>query len=263
MKKNRKRGKGRKIFLFIGGIVLVIIIFFGYLVVSDLHQEDILKQEVINVSHKDLFKDDYRIEVKTTGDYAYIEEAVKKFYKELSDNVKVIFENFDNDEFTTILAPATLEKERPNFENSYQLLHSTKKNTLEALDKIVLLCDEEHIKGLVDREKVDDYSYDLYLTLMATKNDLKEFSELKNDIENLSHDIEEFLNKVEEVLNLLKENNSSWSVDNNQIYFNSNELVSKYNQLYDELQSLSNTLSEDSNSLEGKTTNQEKKADQI
>ena len=40
-------------------------------------------------------------------------------------------------------------------------------------------------------------------------------------------------------------------------------MVSKYNQLYDELQSLSNTLSEDSNSLEGKTTNQEKKADQI
>lgn len=263
MKKNRKRGKGKKIFLFIGGIVLIIIIFFGYLVVSDLHQEDILKQEIINVSNKDLFKDDYRVEVKTTGDYAYIEEAVKKFYKELSDNVKIIFENFDNDEFTTILAPATLEKERPNFENSYQLLHSTKKNTLEALDKIILLCDEENIKGLVDREKVDDYSYDLYLELMATKNDLKEFSELKKNMENLSHDIEEFLNKVEEVLNLLKENNTSWSVDNNQIYFNSNELVSKYNQLYDELQDLSNTLSEDSNSLEGKAANQEKKADQI
>ena len=263
MKKKRKRGKGKKVFLFIGGIILIIVVFFAYLVVHDLQQEDLLKQEVINVSNKDLFKDDYRIEVKTTGDYAYIEEAVKEFYKELSDNVKVIFENFDNDEFTTILAPATLEKERPNFENSYQLLHSTKKNTLEALDKIVLLCDEEHIKGLVDREKVDDYSYDLYLTLMATKNDLKEFSGLKNDMENLSHDIEEFLNKVEEVLNLLKENNSSWSVDNNQIYFNSNELVSKYNQLYDELQSLGNTLSEDSNSLEGKTTNQEKKADQI
>ena len=121
MKKNRKIKKGKKVFLFIGGIILIIVIFFAYLVVCDLQQEDLLKQEVINVSNKDLFKDDYRIEVKTTGDYAYIEEAVKKFYKELSDNVKIISDNFSNEELTTILAPATLEAERPNFEKQRKI----------------------------------------------------------------------------------------------------------------------------------------------
>lgn len=264
MKKNRKNKKGKKVFLFIGGIILIIVIFFAYLVVCDLQQEDLLKQEIINVSNKDLFKDDYRIEVKTTGDYAYIEEAVKKFYKELSDNVKIISDNFGNEELTTILAPATLEAERPNFEKSYQLLSSTKKNTIDALNHIMLLCDEDYIKKLIDKEKVDDYSYDLYLELMDTKDDIKELTELKNSMENLSHDIEQFLGKVEEVLNLLKNNNSSWTVGDNQIYFNSNELVVQYNNLYDELQKLSSKLSDDSNSLSGKSSNQsQSKANQI
>ena len=264
MKKKRKRVKGKKIFIFVGVVILIIVIFFAYLVVHDLQQEDLLKQEVINVSNKDLFKDDYRIEVKTTGDYAYIEEAVKKFYKELSDNVKIISDNFGNEELTTILAPATLEAERPNFEKSYQLLSSTKKNTIDALNHIMLLCDEDYIKKLIDKEKVDDYSYDLYLELMYTKDDIKELTELKNSMGNLSQDIEQFLGKVEEVLDFLKNNNSSWTVGDNQIYFNSNELVVQYNNLYDELQKLSSKLSDDSKSLNGKSSNQiQSKANQV
>ena len=59
----------------------------GYWVIEDLKQEEILKQEIINYSHKNLESDDFTVIVKTKGDYAYVEEAIKKYYKELSDNI--------------------------------------------------------------------------------------------------------------------------------------------------------------------------------
>lgn len=251
--KNKNKGTFKKILLIIGLLFLILVIFFGYIIVEDLKQEDILKQEIVNVSNKDLKTDDYKIEVKTKGDYAYIEEAVKKYYKELSDNVKIINHYFNNEEFTNILSPKTLEERRPNFQSSYQLISSTKKNTLEAFNKISSLCDEKTIKTLIDKDKVDDYSYDLYLELMYTKEDIKEMKEIKENMQTLSNDMEQFLDKVIEVLDLLKENNSSWRTENDQIYFDSNELVNRYNNLYNDLQEISSRLSDDSKDISNST----------
>ena len=251
--KNKNKGTFKKILLIIGLLFLILVIFFGYIIVEDLKQEDILKQEIINVSNKDLKTDDYKIEVKTKGDYAYIEEAVKKYYKELSDNVKIINRYFNNEEFTNILSPKTLEERRPNFQSSYQLISSTKKNTLEAFNKISSLCEEKTIKTLIDKDKVDDYSYDLYLELMYTKEDLKEMKEIKENMQTLSNDMEQILDKVIEVLDLLKENNSSWRTENDQIYFDSNELVNRYNNLYNDLQEISSRLSDDSKDISNST----------
>ena len=80
--------KIKKVLLVIGIIIVVFAVIIGYFVYKDLKQEEVLKQEVITLSNKDLLNDNYDIEIKTTGEYAYVENAVKKFYKELSDNVK-------------------------------------------------------------------------------------------------------------------------------------------------------------------------------
>lgn len=63
------------------GIVIAVVIFLGlifFMAYKELQEEDILKQEIINYSNKDLATDDYSIKVKTTGDRAYVEEAVKE-----------------------------------------------------------------------------------------------------------------------------------------------------------------------------------------
>ena len=83
------------------GIVIAVVIIIGlifFTAFKELQEEDILKQEIINYSNKDLAKDDYPIEVKTTGDRAYVEEAVKKYYKSLSDSVKAINNSLNDEE---------------------------------------------------------------------------------------------------------------------------------------------------------------------
>lgn len=225
----------KKILIFIGVIVLIVVALVAYTVVSDLKQEEVLKQEIVNVSNKDILTDNFEVEVKTTGDYAYVEEAVKQYYKDLSDSAKKINYYLNDEELTNILAPENLEKNRPDFDENKELLNEVRQNTTDALNKISDLCEEETIKNLLDKDKVDKYYIDLYEDLMYTDKDLKELQETKQEMDTLSKNLNLFLDKVEEMLTFLETNNNYWYIENNQIYLETEALVDEYNNLYNEL----------------------------
>ena len=120
MKKNKILKKVVISILVIFSLFLALIV---YIAVKQIQEEKVLKQEIINYSNKDLATDNFSITVKTSGDCAYVEEAVKKFYKELSDDVKTINLYLNNDKLTNILSYENLVKDKPNF----TLSHSTVK----------------------------------------------------------------------------------------------------------------------------------------
>ena len=159
------------------GIVIVVVIIIGlifFMAFKELQEEDILKQEIINYSNKDLSKDNYPIEVKTTGDRAYVEEAVKKYYKSLSDSVKTINSLLNDEELTNILTINSLRNDSPNYTKSHTLISDTKSKVTKELENISRLCEEDTIKNLIDKEKLSDseYYYDFYLNHMYTEKDL-------------------------------------------------------------------------------------------
>lgn len=234
--KSKKKNTTLKIILLIIGIILIITIAgIAYLTVEDLKQEDLLKKEIVNVSNKDFLTDDYSIEVKTTGDYAYIEEAVKKFYQELSNSIKTMNQYLNDEKLINILSADNIKADGPNFTNSYKILDETRKNSTAAIQIIASLCEEETIKNLIDKEKVSDYSYNLYLQLMYTEEDLKDFKETKQEMETLSTNLNLFLDKVTEMLNMLERNKNAWTIEEGQLYFDNDTLVAEYNKLYNEL----------------------------
>lgn len=234
--------KKKKIIKWFIIIIVVTIISFlalcGYWVVQDLKQEEILKQEIINYSHKNLESDDFTVTVKTTGDYAYVEEAIKKYYKDLSDNIKNMNKYLTDEDFMTLLAPSSLVNDRPNYSNSQNKLKTTKENLNKHLEAINNLCDEKTIKNLIDKEKLEDYDYyyNFYLKLMYTKKDQETLKNLKEEMDTTLKKLNEFLDKAQEILVLLEKNDSVIQYENNSIYFNSTEALNEYNRLVSELQ---------------------------
>ena len=105
----------KRILLIIGIIIIIICGGVGYYFYLMNTQEDMLKQEIINYTNKDLLKDDYIVNVKTKGNYAYIEEAIKKYYQELSNNIKTINNYLIDSELEKIITPSNLEEDRPKF----------------------------------------------------------------------------------------------------------------------------------------------------
>ena len=78
-----------------------------------------------------------------------------------------------------ILTADNLATDGSKFEKSYQILKESRTNTTVAIENIVHLCEEETMKNLIDQDKVDNYSYELYLQLMYTEEDLKTLKETK------------------------------------------------------------------------------------
>lgn len=256
MKKEKKKSNKLKYILIFIGIILVIFIgIIGYLVVKDLEQEDILKKEIVNLANKDLVTDNYDIEVKTTGDYAYIEEAIKTYYKKLSDSVKIINNYLNDEDLINILSVTNLESDRPKFENSYKVLSETRDKSNQAMETIIDLCSEETIKELIDKKKVDGYSYDLYLELMYTEDDLKDLEKTKTEMQVISDNLNNFLDKVEAMIKMLEVNSDYWFIDEGQLYFEKDSLVTEYNNLYNDLNDFVNENFADSNDTEATKTN--------
>ncbi len=239
-------GKGKvmkkKIAWIVGIIVVIVVAVIAYMVVSDSKQEELLKQEIVNLSNKDLAKDDFSIEVKTKGDYAYIEESIKKYYKELSDNVKKSNELMSDEDLINILSPSNLAQEDETMDASYQKVTQAKVQMQQVLQNMMDLCTEEKILSLIDKEKVDSYYYDLYKELMYTEEDLKELEETRKSAENLANTLDDFFDKVLEILDFLQDNYGDWYVEDDQLYLLTDEQVEQYNQLYEELQDLASEL---------------------
>lgn len=236
------------------GIVIVILIFLGlifFMAFKELQEEDILKQEIVNYSNKDFATDDFSIEVKTTGDRAYIEEAVKKYYKSLSDSIKAINNHLNDEELTNILTLNSLRNDSPNYIKSHELINNTKNKVTKELENISSLCEEETIKNLIDKDKLSDseYYYDFYLDLMYTKKDLEELKKTKEEMEKISNNLDLFLDKVDEILTFLETNANYIEYTNTNIEFENNNLLDQYNKLINDLTILANNMSNQKNSV--------------
>ena len=225
----------KRILIIIGILILIFIGIIAYAVVKDLKQEEILKQEVVILTSKDLLKDNFNINIKTTGEYAYVEKTIKKYYKDLSDNVKEINSYMDNDDLVNIITVDNLKNDKNGFIKSRKTLSDAKTKVVGSMNNISKLCEEETIKNLIDKEKVSDYTIEFYNKLMYTKEDLKELKETKEEIKKTADAFSKFLDKIEEILNMLDKNNDNWLIKDGQLYFTSDELVDEYNKLYKEL----------------------------
>ena len=229
------------------GIVIVIVVILGlifFTAFKELQEEDILKQEIINYSNKDLMKDDYPIKVKTTGDRAYVEEAVKKYYKSLSDSVKAINSYLNDEKLTNILTIESLRNDSPNYLRSHTLISNTKSKVTKELENISSLCEEETIKNLIDKDKLSnsEYYYDFYLDLMYTEKDLEMLNSTKEEMEILSTKLNEFLDKVDEILTFLETNANYIEYTDTDIYISDDNILNEYNNLIEELTTLANNM---------------------
>ncbi|MBR3161629.1 MAG: hypothetical protein IKF19_02740 [Bacilli bacterium] len=228
----------KRILIIIGILVLIICGGVGYYFYLMNTQEDMLKQEIINYSNKDLLKDDYIVNVKTKGDYAYIEEKIKKYYKELSNNIKTINNYLIDLELEKLMTPDNLETDRPNFINSYKTIDDTEKSINDSMDKVKELCSKEYIKNLITDKIHDKYYLDLYNSLMYTKKDIEELNDIKIDTEELSNNLNLFLHKVKDILNILEKNNQYWSIEKNSVYITNEKVLNEYNEKYKELKDI-------------------------
>lgn len=224
----------KKIIIAIIVIVIAVIGVLGYMVISDLGQEEKLNQEfseiadlsnVENINTDELNK---RLDrTVTTGDYAKVEVALKSYLKDTLKISEGIMNVLNDERITNLLTLDNYKNDGTEFAESKKFIEDTRGQLEDDKNKLSELLTKEKAMSYIENEKLDSYYVDIY-----EKEFAEEIATIDDEsLEKSLNEIIEILNISEKVLNLLSENPNSWTLTDENIVFSNESLANQYDEL--------------------------------
>ena len=230
MNVKKKNGK-RNLIIGIISIVVVVLALFGYFLYTDLKQEDILRKEVSTLASKDITKDRYDGSIKTRGDYAVVEEAIKNYLDEYAVTCQSVLNIMEDKTLINMLSAENYKKDGPDFKTSQKYLNDTKTKLNKELNRLTTMTSSDEIMKNIEDKHLDKYYTDLYKELMLNGIAEKDFEEAKGYLETASQRVNNLLDVEDKVINLLVSNKGKWKIQNDKIVFDEVNTLNQYNEL--------------------------------
>ena len=229
----------KKIIIAVVVIVVLIIGVLGYMVISDMGQEDKLKTELSEISdlsnaeNIDMDEINKRLDrTVTTGDYAKVEDAFKSYLRDNFDNSIQIAEILNDEKITTLLTVENYQEDGKDFIDSKEYINNTRTTLEDCKTKYTEFLTEEKAMSYINDKGLDSYYTDLYKDeFIGDMSSATQDTTVQDSID----EVIGILNTSEEVLNLLSENQDSWEIDGENISFNSESLSNQYDELINSL----------------------------
>lgn len=230
----------KKILIGVGVLLILIIGVVGYIVVSDLKQEEKLKKELeelsilVNEENIDVDKVNEMLNrTVTTGDYKVVETSFKEYLSDTFDSVFQMMDILNSDRLVSILSVENYQNDGPNFIETKTYITDTKTKLEELKNSYYTFLTEEKAMSYIENKGLDSYYVDLYKEEYV--GDMKTANEDKT-VEDSINQIIEILNLSEEVINFLTENSISWHIEEDLIVFDTDELSNQYLDLINKIQ---------------------------
>ena len=171
---------------------------------------------------------------ETTGDYAVVEKAIKKYMKDYIDMSSGITETMNQINLNAILSEENVNNDKPDFVNTKTKLSDAKIKLEEYKTNSTNFLTEEKIKSyLSDSETISEEARNFYNTELAkmTEEDKEVISQLDSTF-TLANNI---IAKEEAIIDFLITNKNAWELKNGAISFDTADKAEGYNALINEL----------------------------
>lgn len=224
----------KKIIIAVVVIVALIIGVLGYMVISDMAQEDKLKTELseindlANAETIDMDEINKRLNrTVTTGDYAKVEEAFKSYLRDNFDNSIEIADLINDERITTLLTADNYKTDGKDFTESKNYISTTKQKLEECKEKYSEYMTKEKAMSYIEDKGLDSYYVDLYEQEFVGDMDSAKDTTVEDSID----EIISLLDTSEKVLNLLSNNQDTWNVEGDNIVFSNDSIRNQYDEL--------------------------------
>src|SRR5690625_1092125 len=105
-------------------VIVIAVILFG----AGFYQKIVLYNEVERISKLDITKDQFDTEIKSTGEYAKVEEAIKEYFSEYSKSLQASLNAISEENLNKIMSDENLIEDAPNFEKTLENIQKTKED---------------------------------------------------------------------------------------------------------------------------------------
>lgn len=224
----------KKIIITVVVIVVAIIGVLGYMVISDMGQEDKLKtelseiNELANAETIDMDEINKRLDrTVTTGDYAKVEDAFKSYLRDSFDNSIEIANLINDEKITTLLTADNYKTDGKDFTESKNYISTTRQKLEECKEKYSEYMTKEKAMSYIEDKGLDSYYVDLYEQEYVGDMDSAKDTTVEDSID----EIISLLDTSEKVLNLLSNNQDTWNVEGDNIVFSNDSIRNQYDEL--------------------------------
>ena len=224
----------KKIIIAVVVIVALIIGVLGYMVISDMGQEEKLKTELseindlANAENIDMDEINKRLDrTVTTGDYAKVEDAFKSYLRDNFDNSIEIANLINDERITTLLTADNYKTDGKEFTESKSFIFTTKQKLEECKEKYSEYMTKEKAMSYIENKGLDSYYVDLYEQEYVGDMESAKDTTVEDSID----EIISLLDTSETVLNLLSNNQDTWNVEGDNIVFSNDSIRNQYDEL--------------------------------
>ena len=218
----------KKFFLIFIFIILDIFLLIGFLIIRDKTLENTLKNEINSLKELDITKDRYNIKIKTRGNYAIIEKAIKDYLDEYAVNLQSVLGILNDEEFTGLLL-ADNYTDDPEFKDEFAFIEKTRDRFNKKISELIDECDKDNIKNYIRTKMVDPYYIALYEELMIDDNVSRDIIESRELLGRTKERVNLILDTCDDIFNFLKNHNGEWVVENSEVKFKTQALLDQYN----------------------------------
>lgn len=226
-----KRKIKRNVVIVAIAVLVLIIALIAYMVIKDLKQEDILREEINTLSSIDITSGRYNTDIKTTGDYAIVEETIKDYLDEYAVTLQRVLKMMEDKTLVNMLSASNYQNDGPEFTSSKEFLAKTKEEFNKDLKTLTEMTSSETIMAKIEEKNLDSYYTNLYKELMLNGVAEEDFDASKNGLQAASDKINNILDVETQVIDLLVANNGKWSIENDKIVFQDTNTLNQYNEL--------------------------------
>jgi len=201
----------------------------GFLIIRDHVLEYNLKSEINRLSKLEITSDRYNTSLKTSGDYALVEEAIKLYLDDYAVNLQEVLGVVNSEEFNGLFSLENYKEDGPDFKNSLAYIEKTKNKFNSDILFLIDKSNEDVIKNNIYTYTRDEYYVSLYEELMFGENSSVDFEENIIMLNNLKDDVNNIFEVSVSMFNFLSTNRGNYTIEDGEIKFKTQELLNQYN----------------------------------
>lgn len=220
----------KKVIIIIAVVVIAIIGVLAYIATSDIRERAILIEEANKLGEMDITKENVDMTIKTTGDYAIVEQTMKEYINTYSNTLKELGRILEDERLSQVLTSDNYENDGPNFIETKNYINETRESFNTKINTLIEMTSEEKMMKAIEDKNLSQEMNDLYKQLMLGEEMTTDFQETAKSLQESSDTINAVLDVQENVINMLIANKGKWEInDEGEIVFATQKLVDEYN----------------------------------
>lgn len=232
--------EGRKKNKILAGVIIAVLaiglVVLGVIFGPEYYQKSVFLDEMERLSKINILEEDIDMEIKSSGEYAKVEEAAKEYFSELSIYLREISAILSDESLNAIVSEDILTNDAPNFSDTLETISEVKEKFNTNITAFSEMMTEEAIMAKIQEKNPNEEFEEIYREAMMNDEEIiNQLETVKQEIDASKINFNSILDYYDKLYRLLAENSGKWEYGENGLQISDSELLEKYQELLNTL----------------------------